>query len=51
MRVMITGANGYVGPFVVRRLLAQHQLLAVDSLRYGPPRFSKDELSWLTWSD
>lgn len=51
MRIVITGANGYVGPSVVRRLLAQHQVLAVDCLRYGPPQFSKDELSRMVWSD
>jgi UDP-glucose 4-epimerase len=42
---MVTGANGFVGIQVVRDLLAmpQHELVAIDSLRYGPWRFSDAE--------
>lgn len=45
MRILVTGANGFLGPYVVRKLIAGgHEVLAMDNLRYGPPRFSKTEL-------
>jgi UDP-glucose 4-epimerase len=43
MRVAVTGANGFVGIHVVRQLLSEHEVLAIDSLRYGPWRFSNEE--------
>ena len=45
MRIAVTGANGFVGTTLVRRLLCEHQVLAIDSLRYGPWRFDSSELS------
>lgn len=44
MKIMVTGANGFVGTHVVRQLLGRHEIVAVDSLRYGPWRFSKREM-------
>lgn len=43
MRIAVTGANGFVGAQVVRSLSPRHEVLAVDSLRYGPWRFSEKE--------
>jgi UDP-glucose 4-epimerase len=45
MKIMVTGANGFVGTEVVRQLWADHDVLAVDCLRYGPWRFSEEEMS------
>jgi UDP-glucose 4-epimerase len=45
MRIAVTGANGFVGIHVVRQLLPHHEVLAIDSLRYGPWRFSPDEMA------
>jgi UDP-glucose 4-epimerase len=45
MRIIVTGANGFVGTTLVRQLMHQHEVLALDSLRYGPWRFSQAELS------
>jgi UDP-glucose 4-epimerase len=43
MRLIVTGANGFVGTHTVRKLVGEHEVLAIDSLRYGPWRFSRDE--------
>ena len=44
MKVVLTGANGFVGIEATRQLVeAGHDVIAVDSLRYGPWRFSADE--------
>jgi UDP-glucose 4-epimerase len=45
MRIAVTGANGFVGVHVTRQLLEKHDVLAIDSLRYGPWRFSQAELA------
>jgi len=45
MRIAVTGANGFVGSQVVRTLLPQHEVLAIDNLRYGPWRFGREELA------
>jgi UDP-glucose 4-epimerase len=45
MRIAVTGANGFVGAHVVRKLARQHSVLAIDNLRYGPWRFSREEQS------
>lgn len=44
LRIVVTGANGFVGVHVVRELLRQHEVLAIDNLRYGVWRFSAQEL-------
>ncbi|HVZ98875.1 MAG TPA: NAD-dependent epimerase/dehydratase family protein [Caulobacterales bacterium] len=44
MKIMVTGANGFVGMEAVRQLWRDHEVLAVDSLRYGPWRFSEEEM-------
>jgi UDP-glucose 4-epimerase len=48
MRVVVTGANGFVGVHAVRQLAARHEVLAIDCLRYGPWRFSRDEMARVT---
>lgn len=46
MRIMVTGANGFVGLQLIRELIkTDHDVVAVDSLRYGPWRFSDEEMS------
>jgi UDP-glucose 4-epimerase len=44
LRIVVTGANGFVGAHVVRELKRHHEVLAIDNLRYGPWRFSAREL-------
>ncbi|MEH3106974.1 MAG: NAD(P)-dependent oxidoreductase [Sphingomonas fennica] len=44
----MTGANGFVGIEAVRQLAGQHEVLAIDSLRYCPWRFEADEAAGLT---
>jgi UDP-glucose 4-epimerase len=48
MRLIVTGANGFVGTHTVRKLVAEHDVLAIDSLRYGPWRFSREEAAQFT---
>jgi UDP-glucose 4-epimerase len=43
----VTGANGFVGTHLVRKLMRDHDVLAVDNLRYGPWRFSDIEMGAL----
>ena len=43
MRIVVTGANGFVGAPVVRALLPDHEILAVDCLRSGPWQFDLSE--------
>ena len=44
MRIVVTGANGFVGVHAVRQLAGEHEVLAIDNLRYGPWRFSAQEM-------
>jgi UDP-glucose 4-epimerase len=48
MRIVVTGANGFVGGHVARKLAREHEVLAVDNLRYGPWRFAAAELATFT---
>jgi UDP-glucose 4-epimerase len=43
LRIVVTGANGFVGVHTVRQLAREHEVLAIDNLRYGPWRFSAQE--------
>ena len=44
MKILLTGANGFVGTEATRQLVeAGHRVLAIDSLRYGPWRFTGEE--------
>ena len=47
MRLLVTGANGFVGLQMIRELIEmpEHEVMAVDSLRYGPWRFTDAEQS------
>ena len=45
MRIVVTGANGFVGVHVLKELVRQHEVLAIDNLRYGGWRFSTQELA------
>jgi len=45
MRLVVTGANGFVGAHVLRALAPLHDVLAIDCLRYGPWRFTKEEMT------
>lgn len=44
LRIVVTGANGFVGVHLVRLLAGQHEVLAIDNLRYGAWRFCAREL-------
>lgn len=45
MRIIVTGANGFVGSHVTRKLAASgHEIMLIDNLRYGPWRYSGREL-------
>ena len=45
MRILVTGANGFVGVQTVRDLVsAGQEVLALDNLRYGPWRFTEREV-------
>jgi UDP-glucose 4-epimerase len=45
MRVLVTGSAGFIGGYVVQRLLSQgHQVVGLDNLsKYGPVRKSYDD--------
>lgn len=47
MRIVLTGANGFVGIEAIRQLANQHEVLAIDSLRYCSWRFAADEAAGL----
>jgi UDP-glucose 4-epimerase len=51
MKLLVTGANGFVGRTLVRLAARDHEVLALDCLRYGPWRFAKDELGRFTRSE
>lgn len=42
MRVVVTGANGFVGTSLVSQLATDHDVVAVDALRHGPWRLPPD---------
>jgi len=44
LRIVVTGANGFVGVHLVRELARQHEVLAIDNLRYGDWRFAAPEM-------
>lgn len=46
MKIMVTGANGFVGMETVRQLWRDHEVVAVDCLRYGPWRFDEERLGF-----
>jgi UDP-glucose 4-epimerase len=43
VRIVVTGANGFVGAQVVRALASHHDVLAIDCLRVRPWRFRPSE--------
>ncbi|TVV73599.1 NAD-dependent epimerase/dehydratase family protein [Sphingomonas solaris] len=47
MRIILTGANGFVGIEAVRQLSGVHEVLAIDALRYCPWRFEEDAAAGL----
>lgn len=49
MRIVLTGANGFVGIEAARQLVdSGHEVLAIDSLRYGEWRFGEAERAAMT---
>jgi UDP-glucose 4-epimerase len=49
LRILVTGANGFVGRALCRALAADQSVYAVDNLRVGPLRFHPDEMCHLSF--
>lgn len=49
MRILVTGANGYVGRTLARLLYDEHDVTVLDNLRYGRLRFREAELPRFTF--
>jgi UDP-glucose 4-epimerase len=45
MRILVTGANGFVGRTPCRALYSSHTVYGVDNLRFGALRFTPEEAS------
>jgi UDP-glucose 4-epimerase len=45
MKILVTGANGFVGRTLCRALYSSHTVYGVDNLRFGALRFTPEEAS------
>jgi len=49
MKILVTGANGFVGRTLCRALYSEQAVYAIDNLRFGALRFHPSEMSRFTF--